>query len=172
MSQSSITVTKTLITCLLFNMPIYYITRNSYLCTLYIQIKLFSLVRSQKSTWHTRLVFSYHFVIYIIHHLLQFVPWTLLIHRCHQNKTSKLGLLLIASNSDRIIILNNGATRESAQRAPSFLAPRQQRRHNSTSLTTFNNIRTYDVIVLRTCTLHSTLHHNGSRNRRNELNAN
>ena len=89
--------------------------------------------------------FIHNFVIHIIHHLLQFVPWTFLIHRCHQNKTFKLGLLLIASNSDLIIYSTTEQHGNSAQRAPSFLAPRQQRRHNSTS-STFHNIRTYDVI--------------------------
>ena len=80
--------------------------------------------------------------------MLQFVPWTLLIHRCHQNKTSKLGLLLIASNSDLIISYSTTEQHgNSAQRAPSFLAPRQQRRHNSTTSTTCHNIRIYDVII-------------------------
>ena len=60
----------------------------------------------------------------------------MLIHRCHHNKTSKLGLLLIASNSDHIIF---NYTEQHA--------PRQQRRHNSTSSTTFHNIRTCDIII-------------------------
>ena len=89
--KASITVTKTLITNMLIaQYAIYYITRSYVL--LYIQTTLFFVSTESEVNLATSVSsFIHNFVVYIIHHLLQFVPWTLLIHRCYQNKTSKLG---------------------------------------------------------------------------------
>ena len=114
-------------------------TQLVWLTGLRLKLNYFSLVRRPEVNLVisvSSLVFSFQFCY--LYMLLQFVLWTLLIDRCHHNKISKLGLLLIASNSDLIISYSTTEQHgNSAQRVPSFLAPRQRRRHNSTTSTTF-----------------------------------